>query len=231
MTILKCSDITVMYEKQIAVNKVSFEIDKGDYICIVGENGTGKSTLMKAVLGLLPVKSGKIEFVNGLSRKKISYLPQQTMIQKDFPASVFEVVMSGRISSKGVFAFYGRKDKDAAEDYLKKLDIINLKNKSYKELSGGQQQRVLLARALCAEAKVLFLDEPVSGLDAAACHEMYEIIKKLNEEDDLSIVMISHDIKSAVRYANKILHMNTDLLFFGSVKNYIDSEYCKILND
>ncbi len=218
--LISCENLSVSYEKHIAVENVSFHIDDGDYLCIVGENGSGKSTLMKAMLGLLPLKSGKISF-NGITLKDIGYLPQQTQIQRDFPASVFEVVLSGCLSRRGIMPFFTKSDKLFACEKLERLGISELRYHSYRELSGGQQQRVLLARALCATERLIFLDEPVSGLDPIVTAEMYDIIRTLNQKDGITVVMVSHDVPGIISNASKILHMDTRLLFFGSSSEYM----------
>lgn len=172
--IFECENVTLGYENKIVTSNLSFTIDKGDYVCIVGENGTGKSTLVKTILGLIKPLEGKMNLKEG----KIGYLPQQTMIQKDFPASVWEVVLSGNLNNKRKIPFYTKADRQEAMKNMEKLGITNLKKTCYGELSGGQQQRVLLARALCAMSNVLILDEPVTGLDPTATKEMYELIKE-----------------------------------------------------
>ena len=188
-------------------SNINLKIEAGDYLCIVGENGSGKSTLMKTILGLQPPISGTIEFQEGLTQTEIGYLPQQSDIQKNFPASVFEIVLSGCQNRLGRKFFYSKNHKAMAEENLKILGISDLKNRCYRELSGGQQQRVLLARALCATKKVLLLDEPVAGLDPHVTDEMYRLIKKLNDEG-LTIIMISHDIANVKNYATKVIDVN-----------------------
>lgn len=220
MSVLVCDDLTLGYEGHTALSNVSFTVEDGDYLYIVGENGSGKSTLMKGILGLIKPQSGKITYT-GIKQTDIGYLPQQTVVQKDFPANVFEVVLSGCLNRNGFSLFFSKQDRQLAEDTIAMLGIENLKKKSYRELSGGQQQRVLLARALCATEKILLLDEPVTGLDPIMTAEMYELIKKLNQEKKITVIMISHDIKSAVTYGNKILHLQNKLLFFGSVEDYV----------
>jgi zinc transport system ATP-binding protein len=205
------------------VDNVSFEIDKGDYLCIVGENGSGKSTLLKGIVGLRKLNSGNIKY--NLKKNEIGYLPQQTVVQKDFPASVIEVVLSGCLNRLGLKPFFTAKEKKLAQKNLELLGISDLANKSYRDLSGGQQQRVLLARALCATGDILILDEPVTALDPIATLDMYKVIDSLNKEHGTTIVMISHDIDSAVKYGNKILHMNSKLEFFGDTKDYVKSKY------
>lgn len=228
MSILKCENLSVAYENMVVFENVNFEIESGDYVCIVGENGSGKSTLMKSVLGLIPLRMGKVEFLNGLEKKEVGYLPQQTIIQKDFPASVYEVVISGCINKMGLRPFYTSKEKKRAKDVMEKLEITSIKNKSYRDLSGGQQQRVLLARALCATDKLLVLDEPITGLDPIVTAEMYRIIKEINQKENITVIMVSHDIESAVKEADKVLHIENGVKFFGTTKDYINSDIGKI---
>lgn len=223
---LECKNVYINYDANNAVKNVSFSIDEGDYLCIVGENGSGKSTLIKAILGLEKIKSGEISFLNGLKKNEIGYLPQQTIVQKNFPASVYEVVLSGTLNNRGIKPFYSKKEKELANQNIEKLGIKDIKNKSYKELSGGQQQRVLLARALCSTKKIIVLDEPITGLDINITKEMYSTIRKINEEGT-TIIMVSHDINFAINNANKILHLQTECKFFGTVNDYINSNIYK----
>lgn len=224
--LIKCDDLNFYYDKHQAVRNVSFSVYEGDYLCIVGENGSGKSTLLKGLLRLKSPSSGSILF-NGIRQAQIGYLPQQNPVQHDFPASVFEVVLSGCLSTKGLKPFYGRKDKQKANENIEKLGIENLSKISYRDLSGGQQQRALLARALCATEKLLLLDEPVSGLDPVVTSELYQLIEKLNKEHGVTIIMISHDILSSIKYANVILHMDTSSIFFGTVNEYKETSIFK----
>lgn len=224
MNLISCKNLTMAYDNNIAIENVTFDINEGDYICIVGENGSGKSTLLKGLLKLLEPKSGAIEFNNGLKSTEIGYLPQQTVVQRDFPASVFEIVLSGCLNKKGLSPFYSLKDKRRAVENIKKLGIEEIQQKCYRDLSGGQQQRVLLARALCATEKILLLDEPVTGLDPIVTMELYDMIKKLNKEDGVTVIMVSHDITSAVKSSDKILHMDKGIRFYGTVKDYIKSD-------
>ena len=226
MSQIECKDVSVKYESQVVLENISFSIEVGDYLCIVGENGSGKSTLVKTILGLEGVKSGEIIFGDKLNKNEIGYLPQQTQAQKDFPASVYEVVLSGRLNSRGINPFYSSKDKKMANEMIKSLGIENIKKKSFRELSGGQQQRVLLARALCATKKIIILDEPITGLDPTVTREMYSIIKEINKKG-ITIVMVSHDINFAINNANKILHLKKKIKFFGSTEDYVNSEVGK----
>ncbi len=226
MPLIQCENLTMSYENRNAVENVSFSIEPGDYLCIVGENGSGKSTLLKGLLGLMRPKNGKILFGDGLTQTSIGYLPQQTVVQRDFPASVQEVVISGCLHQKGFGPFYKPSQRAAANAAMEKLNITSLRKKSYRALSGGQQQRVLLARALCATDKLLLLDEPVTGLDPVVTSDLYALLKQLNQEG-VAIVMVSHDINCSIHNARKILHMNTGVLFFGSVEAYRKSALCE----
>ena len=219
-----CRNVSLGYEGHIVSEGIDFTVSQGDYLCIVGENGAGKSTLMKAILGLHPPLSGKIEFSDGLKQNEIGYLPHQNHFQRDFPASVQEVVISGCLNRCGLRPFYRHAEHESARTNMEKLGVWPLKERCYRELSGGQQQRVLLARALCATRKLLLLDEPVSGLDPSATAEMYAIIRRLNKEEGITVLMISHDIFAATREADHILHLAHRPLFFGSTEDYRKSD-------
>lgn len=225
MTLLSCNHISIGYEDQTVCSDLSFSLEKGDYVSILGNNGSGKSTLIKTILGLVKPLSGSFSFGEGLSQKSIGYLPQQTTSQKDFPASVQEIVLSGFLGKKSWFPFYSKEEKEKALFHMREMDIADLAKKNYRNLSGGQQQRVLLARALCAADQLLILDEPVTGLDPAAQTELYQLIKKLNQHFSMTILMISHDVSSSVAYSNKILHLEDSHYFYGSVENYKKSQY------
>ena len=225
MQLLKCENIHMNYDSTKAVNGVSFTIDEGDFLCIVGENGAGKSTLLKGILGLQKISEGSVTF-NGIKKSEIGYLPQRTQVQKDFPAAVKEVVLSGRIGRKGKL-FYSTEDRQIAAENMETMKISDIRNKSFNELSGGQQQRVLLARALCATDRLLLLDEPTAGLDPFVTEDMYRLIEHLNSEHGVTVIMVTHDIKSAVKYANKILCMEHDGDFFGTTQEYLDTPAAK----
>lgn len=222
MAQITCKNLTLGYENRAIQENLNFSINTGDYLCIVGENGSGKSTLMKTLLHLQPPISGTIELGDGLRKNEIGYLPQQTLVQRDFPASVKEIVLSGCQGRCGWRPFYNKEDKEIARKSMEKMMIQDLQDRCYRELSGGQQQRVLLARALCAAKKILLLDEPVSGLDPKVTAEMYQLIQDLNKKDGITIIMISHDIEAAVRYATHILHIG-ESCFFGTKKQYLNS--------
>ena len=207
MSQIICTDLALGYDGKTILSGLNFSIEKGDYLCIVGENGSGKSTLMKTLLSLQEPISGKIEFSDGLEKAEIGYLPQQTVVQRDFPASVWEIVLSGCQGRCGLRPFYNKEEKELAEKAMELMGITQFRKRCYRELSGGQQQRVLLARALCATQQILLLDEPVSGLDPKVTLEMYTLIEKLNKEDGITVIMISHDLTAALKYADKILHI------------------------
>lgn len=226
MALISCRELSMRYESGLAVERVSFDVEAGDYLCIVGENGSGKSTLLKGLLGLMQPCSGAIAYGDGLCSRMIGYLPQQTMVQRDFPASVYEVVLSGCLNRRGLRPFYSAKERKIADENLERLSMQAYKKKSYRALSGGQQQRVLLARALCATEKLLLLDEPVTGLDPLVTAELYALMKQLNREG-VTIIMVSHDINCSVQHAGKILHMDTSVLFCGSSQDYLKSDACR----
>ena len=219
-----CKNVSLGYESHIISENINFAVAQGDYLCIVGENGAGKSTLIKTLLGLHPPITGQIEFSDGLKQNEIGYLPQQNNFQRDFPASVQEVVISGCLNRCGLRPFYRRAEREIARANMEKLGIEALRSRCYRELSGGQQQRVLLARALCATRRLLLLDEPVSGLDPSASAEMYAIIRRLNKEEGITILMISHDLFAATREADHILHLAHRPLFFGGTEDYRKSD-------
>lgn len=230
MAYISCRDMTLGYEGETVAEHISFSVEKGDYLCIVGENGAGKSTLMKTLLQLIRPLEGELENGEGLEAHEIGYLPQQTIVQKDFPASVWEIVLSGTLSKCGRKPFYGKQEKKLAKENMDRMDIWDLRKKCYRDLSGGQQQRVLLARALCATSKLLLLDEPVTGLDPKVTVEFYQLIQKLNREG-ISIIMVSHDIHAAVTYASHILHLEKDNSFFGTKKDYLESDAWNIFQN
>lgn len=219
MAILTCENASFSYDGVTVLEDVNFSLKAGDYLCVVGENGSGKSTLIRGLLSLKAPSKGKITLGDGLKKTEIGYLPQQTNIQRDFPASVWEVVLSGCLNSLGGRLSYNREDRERAAANLERMGIEDLRDKSYQALSGGQQQRVLLARALCAADRLLLLDEPVAGLDPMATQELYNLISELNR-GGMTILMISHDMNAALRYASHILHVGASS-FFGTKDDYL----------
>ena len=222
--LIACKNLVLGYENMTVLEDVSFDVQKGDYLCVVGENGAGKSTLIKSLAGLKKPMRGEITLADGLSRRDVGYLPQQTAIQRDFPASVREVVTSGCLNNGRLLPFYTREEKARAAEMMEELGIGALAEQSYRELSGGQQQRVLLARALCASRRLLILDEPVTGLDPIVTGEIYALIKNLNRKYRVTVIMVSHDIKAAVHNANRILHVKNTVRFFGRTEDYLKSD-------
>lgn len=231
MALISINNASMGYEGKTVLSKLTLTVNDGDYICIVGENGSGKTTLMKCLLGLIQPTAGSISFGDGLKQREIGYLPQQTVIQMDFPASVSEVVLSGCLNKKYTM-FYSKQQKEVAADNMRLTGIYDLRKKCFRELSGGQRQRVMLARALCATQKLLILDEPVTGLDPMATADMYALIKDLNQKG-ITIIMVSHDVNAAVSNASKILHLSRNNYFYGTAHQYLHSDIGKkfILSD
>ena len=222
MMILSFEHVTLGYDGNTILREISFSVDTGEYLGIVGENGSGKSTLLKSIVGLLKPKSGSIYLDK---TKKIGYLPQQTIVQRDFPASVWEVVRSGRVRELGWNPFYGKKDTALAKQALEWMRIETLKNQSYRELSGGQQQRVLLARALCAAENLLVLDEPIAGLDPKAAEELYALILQLNREHNMTIIMVSHDLDAVLRDCTKVLDIQNESAILCTPAQYMQHKH------
>ena len=221
MSLISCENLSFAYDGVTVLHGLDFKIEQGDYFCILGENGAGKSTVMKGLLGLKKPSAGSVTFGEGLRAKEIGYLPQQTAVQKDFPASVQEVVLSGCLPGMGMRPFYSKAEKERAARNMEALEITDLRDRCYRDLSGGQQQRVLLARALCATKKVILLDEPVAGLDPLVTINMYKLIERINKEMGITVIMVSHDMQAATKYASRILHLGEDRqLFFGSCEDY-----------
>lgn len=218
--IIKVKNLSVSYEGKKIIENISFNVEDGDFLVIFGENGSGKSSLIKAMLSLKEPSGGEIEFSGGLSPHEIGYLPQTSQAQRGFPASVREVVLSGCLNKMGKRAFYGKKEKALAEEKMELLDIHNLKNESFQNLSGGQMQRVLLARALCSAGRVLLLDEPTSGLDPSKTADFYELICRINAQGT-AVIMVSHDVHSSLSVAKHVLHIgNHSALFYGTAHDY-----------
>ena len=234
--LIHCQNASFGYEGKRVIWDLSFTLEPGDYLLVLGENGSGKSTFILGILKLLNPMEGSIVFCDELSRSKggIGYLSQQSVLKKDFPAAVDEVVLSGNLNGMGLRPFYNAREKERAGEAMERLGIMDIRKKCYRELSGGQQRRVLLARAFCAAqvdplmrdmtGRLLILDEPAAGLDPLISAELYELLKTLNQETGISIIMVSHDIRGAMQFANKILHMEHGRGFFDSTAAYLSSE-------
>ena len=223
MSLIRCRDLSIGYNSQQVIENLTFDLNYGDFLCVLGNNGSGKTSLMRTLLGLNRPLGGSIEYGEGLSSRKIGYLPQQTAAQRDFPASVFEVVLSGCLNECGFRPFYSADQKKRAQEAIEALGIESIKSRCYRELSGGQQQRTLLARALCASSKLIILDEPVAGLDPDAVAAMYSAIKNLNQSG-IAVIMVSHNLDDALQYATHVLHLAHRPRFFGTVSDYLKSE-------
>jgi len=224
MSLLACRDVSFSYEGTTVLTGLNFSVESGDYLCVLGENGAGKSTLLKGLLSLKKPSEGEILTGDGLRPSEIGYLPQQTAAQKDFPASVMEVVLSGRLNRLGRRPFYGAADRADAREKMALLGIGGLRDRCYRDLSGGQQQRVLLARALCATKKLLLLDEPVTGLDPIMTADLYRVIAELHTQRQITVVMVSHDVRGAVEQSDHVLHLGNRQLFYGPTAAYRSSE-------
>ncbi len=225
--ILSCEDLSLSYDNKVIAEKINFTVGDSDYLCILGENGSGKTTLVNALLGLKKPHSGRIVYGEGVSAGKIGYLPQRESILDGFPASVKEIVMTGFCGSRGLSFLYSGDNKKRAETLMKKLEIEAFKSRAFSELSGGQQKRVMLARALCSAEKLLVLDEPAASLDPIVTEELYSLTARLNREEGISIIMVSHDVASAIKYASHILHIKNEQLFFGSAEDYAKTPLAK----
>ena len=228
-SLIRCEDLSFGYDGRRVVKDLNFSVNRGDYLAIVGENGSGKTTLLKGLLNLIKPLSGQVIMGQNLKFKNIGYLPQQTLVQRDFPASVKEVVLSGCLNRKTFIPSYSKQDRSRAKKQMERMSIVDLGQTSYRDLSGGQQQRVLLARALCAADKMMIMDEPASGLDPLVSHELYALISELNKEDNMTIIIVSHDIHCVLKDASHVLHLKGTQLFFGSKEDYFSSDYSSYL--
>ena len=228
MTLIECKKLSVGYDKKVVCKDINFKVEAGEYLCIMGENGSGKSTLLKTILGLNKAVFGKVIFEKSLSKNKLGYLPQQNDFQKDFPATVKEVIMSGFISQMGLRPFYNKAEKNKANGIIEFLGLENLTKNGFKELSGGQQQRVLLARALCATDKILVLDEPTNGLDSKTTNQFYKLLKNLNNSG-LTIIMVSHNLDKVMEYASHIVYLKDSMIFNGTKQEFESSDIMSAL--
>ena len=220
MNLIELKNLTLGYDNHIVLKSINMSIDDGDFICVVGPNGSGKSTLIKGILGLIKPISGKVIY-NNLKQNFIGYMPQETLVDKNFPASVYEIVLSGTLNRLGLRSFYTKREKTIALNNLKLLGIENLKNKNFCDLSGGQRQKVLLARSLCATSKLLILDEPSNNLDSKSKKELYKTIIDLNKNHGITVIMITHDLDHDNLIGNKILSLREDDVFFGTTEEFV----------
>ncbi len=225
MRLIEVRGLSIGYDGKTVVSGLNFDVNEGDFLCVFGENGSGKSSLIKAILGLKSTASGHIHFEKGFSRRDIGYMPQKTQVQRDFPASVGEVVLSGCQGSMGLRPFYGRVEKQKADAAMRRLNIFDIKKESYRSLSGGQQQRVLLARSLCGADRLILLDEPTTALDPIATGEFYRLIADLNRREGITVVMVSHDISGALRFSTSVLHLGgSEVMFYGKTADYVKTK-------
>ena len=220
MNMIELKNVTLGYDDHIVLKNINMEINEKDFICVVGPNGSGKSTLIKGILGLIKPLKGKIKY-NDLKRNFVGYMPQETKVDNNFPASVFEIVLSGTLNQMGFKLFYTKKEKEIAEKNLKLLNIYNLKNKNFCDLSGGQRQKVLLARAISATKKLIILDEPSNNLDSKSKKDLYKTIVSLNKDKGIAVIMITHDLDHDNLIGNKILSLREDEVFFGTTEEFV----------
>ena len=222
MNLIEVKNLSLGYDKKEVLKNLNFNIEENDFLCVVGPNGAGKSTLIKGLLGLIKPLKGKVKYTN-LKQNFIGYMPQEVKIDSNFPASVYEIVLSGTLNKLGIKPFYTKKEKEKANESLKILNIENLKNKSFTELSGGQRQKVLLARSLCATSKLLILDEPSNNLDSNSKKELYKTVIDLNKKKKITVIMITHDLDHNNLIGNKILSLREDNIFYGSTEEFVRS--------
>ena len=225
--ILKCENVSLSYDGKTVAENINFEVRRGDYLCILGENGSGKTTLINALLGLKKPAGGKVVYGDGVKAENIGYLPQKQSASVDFPACVREIVRTGFLGKRGFRPYYSKSERARADELIEKLGSSGFAHRQLSELSGGQQKRVLLARALCSTRDLLILDEPTAALDPIVTEELYEMTKKLNAEEGISVIMVSHDVSAATKYANKILHIKHEQLFFGETEDYVKTKLAK----
>ena len=217
MNLIETKNLSFSYQgKENTLKNINIQIKQGTFTCIVGENGSGKSTLLKCILGLNKGYTGEI-----IKENYIGYLPQKTEIQTHFPASIEEIVLSGTISNNPRSIFYKKEDKILSENIMKKLGIYEIRKKCFADLSGGQQQRVLIARSLCGTKNLIILDEPTNGLDPEICKQIYELLDELKKNDNITILMVSHDIERALNYADEVIKIeNGEVKFVGTPSEF-----------
>ena len=217
MSIIKVENLKTTYNGHTAIENVNFSIEKGEYVCIIGENGSGKSTLLKTMVGLNKKDSGDIVF--NIQQEQVSYLAQNNLVDINFPATAKEIIMTG-VQKHGKLPFYNKEDYKNFNKICQDLLISDIINKQISELSGGQRQRVMLARALIIEPELLILDEPCSGLDSNITKEFYRILNKLNKEKGLTIIMATHDLDEISSDNIRVICMSTTVKFDGNINEW-----------
>ena len=222
MKLLEIKDLSVLYKTgyktNVALKNVNLSVFGGEYICIVGNNGTGKSSLIKCMLGLQKSDTGSISLF--CNKNDISYVPQLNTIPLDFPATVEEIILTGTQKANFKLPFYSKCDKASSEKAIKSVGLERLSKRKINELSGGQRQRVFLARALCKNPKLLILDEPCSGLDEKTTNDFYELLGELNSKFNKTVIMITHDYNCVKNYATRVIKLENKVVFDGSVGSF-----------
>jgi zinc transport system ATP-binding protein len=224
MGLITFSHVAFDYDGDVVVQGLNFAVNQGDYLAVVGENGSGKTTLLRGLLRLKAPLRGTVQFDPTLTAGDVGYLGQSRSEKRDFPASVGEVVLSGCLARRGLRPFYRPEDKRTAKEWAAVLGLAGLEKHCFAELSGGQQQRVLLARALCAAKRLLVLDEPAANLDPLVTADLYRIVAEVNRSKGMTVVMVSHDIASALLHATAVLHLKGEQAFFGTPAEYRRSD-------
>lgn len=222
MAILTAKKVKIGFGENVVIKDASFSLDEGDFACVVGTNGSGKSTLIKAILGLIKPMSGTIEYGEGLTQTTIGYLPQETRPDANFPATVEEIVLSGCLGHMKMRPFYCHKEHEHVRESLRTLGIDELAKASFMKLSGGQKQKVLLARSLSATKKLLILDEPSNNLDYKSRKDFYKTLKKLNSEQGLTIIMITHDLDADDLIGNKVVAISDGVAKIAATAEYLE---------
>lgn len=229
MPLIEFKDLCIGYEHKVIIKNINLEINDGEYVCVFGDNGVGKTTFLKTILGLIPPLSGSIIIEDTFNKKEVGYLPQRMQLKPEFPASCFEIVLSGCVNRLKIWPFYRKSHRDLAIEKMKLLGVANLKDKPFRVLSGGQQQRILLARALCATDRLLILDEPFTGLDYHAAKSLYDLLEKINKQLNVTIIVVSHFMEDILAYSTKVVHLSKEEVFCGTPEQYVQKFDLNIL--
>lgn len=229
-TIVDLDHICFSYGYEEVIKDVSLQIHKGDYVGIIGPNGGGKTTLLKLMLGLLKPTDGTVRLFNKdiknfTAWSKIGYVPQKRTIETSFPVTVEEVVAMGRYGKRGLFRFLNKLDLEKTHQALRYVDLLEYKNRLISDLSGGQQQRVFIARALAGEPEIIFLDEPTVGVDIKTQKEFYSLLRKLNHELKLTLVLVSHELDVVAHEATELGYINRTLEYYGDPDEFLKGAY------